>query len=83
MDYTFSNHARQKLTEFGRSQIRLDWIERTLSNPDYVEKYEDQNKTYHWKRINEYGNRALKVVYNHNKKPVHIITVYFDKRYNK
>ncbi len=83
MDYTFSNHVKEKLREFGRSQIQIDWIERTLFSSDYVEKSEDKNKTYHWKPINEYGNRALKVVYNHNKKPVNIITVYFDKRYDK
>lgn len=58
-------------------------IKFVLYNPDYTEIYEELDKTYHWKRISEYGNRALKVVFNHTQNPVKIITVYFDRNYNK
>ncbi len=83
MDYNFTNHADQQFKKFGRSQIKIDWIEKTLNNPDYKEIYEELDKTYHWKCISEYGNRALKVVFNHTQTPVKIITFYFDRNYKK
>ena len=83
MDYTFSRHAHEQLTKSGRSHIKKEWIEMTLNYPDYIERHDNLNKVYHWKRIPEYGNRALKVIYNPNKNPVNIITVHFDRKFQK
>ncbi|AFZ52545.1 DUF4258 domain-containing protein [Cyanobacterium aponinum] len=85
MQYLFSNHAKQQLKSYGRKQIKLEWIERVIKNPDYIEVYDNLDiticETCCWKRIKEYSNRALKVVYNHRKNPPLIITVYFDRSY--
>ncbi|MGI0480979.1 DUF4258 domain-containing protein [Geminocystis sp. CENA526] len=79
MEYIFSLHAIEELQKTGRSHIREDWIQQTLDFPDAVAYYPNLNKVYHWKRISDYGNRALKVVFNPVKSPVYIITVYFDR----
>jgi len=32
-----------------------------------------------WRRIPEFGNHTLRVIYNLTKMPPHIVTVYFDR----
>lgn len=87
LNYEFSKHAIQQLKSYGRNQIKLEWIEETLKNPDKTIVLNSENissaETCCWKCISEYGNRALKVVYNQIKDPPLIITVYFDRGYKK
>jgi hypothetical protein len=79
LEYILSYHAIEGLQKTGRSHIKEEWIHQTLDYPDMIEHHSNFNKVYHWKRISEYGNRALKVVFNPMKSPVYIITVYFDR----
>lgn len=87
MNYEFSKHATQQLKSYGRNQIKLEWIEETLKSPDktvvFNSEIVSEAETCCWKSIPEYGNRALKVVYNHRKNPPLIITIYFDRGYKK
>ncbi len=83
MDYILSQHAIEELQRSGRSQIKEEWIQRTLTTPDYSDLDTRTNTIRVWKRIPEYGNRALRVVYNPNKKPVVIVTVFFDRGFKK
>jgi hypothetical protein len=81
LDFTLSQHASDELQKAGRTQITLEWIQRTLENPDYSDR-DDRTKTIRvWKRIPEYGNRALRVVYNPDTEPITVVTVFFDRRY--
>jgi hypothetical protein len=36
-----------------------------------------------WKRIPEYENRALRVVYNPETEPISVITVFFDRNFKQ
>jgi hypothetical protein len=81
LDFTLSQHAGDELQKAGRSQIKLEWIQRALNNPDYSDR-DDRTKTIRvWKRIPEYENRALRVVYNPDTEPIIVVTVFFDRRY--
>jgi hypothetical protein len=81
LDFTLSQHADDELQKAGRSQIKLEWIQRALNNPDYSDR-DDRTKTIRvWKRIPEYENRALRVVYNPDTEPIIVVTVFFDRRY--
>jgi hypothetical protein len=81
LDFTLSRHASDELQKAGRTQIELEWIQRTLENPDYSDR-DDRTRTIRvWKRIREYGNRALRVVYNPDTEPITVVTVFFDRRY--
>lgn len=44
MDFTLSQHADDELQKAGRSQIKLEWIQRDLNNPDYSDR-DDRTKT--------------------------------------
>ena len=81
MDFLLSKHAADELNKAGRSQIQRDWIVRTLMTPDFLDIDTRTNTIRVWKRIPEFGNRALRVVYNPNTEPVTIVTVFFDRGY--
>jgi Domain of unknown function (DUF4258) len=83
LDYVLSQHAERELSKPGRSQIQREWIERALSNPDYSDSDSRANTLRVWKRIPEYGNRALRVVYNAEKHPLVIVTVFFDRSFKR
>lgn len=83
LDYVFSKHAENELNKAGRSQIKKEWIERTLTDPDYTDKDPRTNANRAWKRIPEYGNRFLRVVYNLDKQPIVIVTVFFDRSFKQ
>ncbi|MGB5593396.1 MAG: DUF4258 domain-containing protein [Crocosphaera sp.] len=83
MDFILSKHAADELNKAGRSQIKQEWIHRTLTTPDYSDK-DNRTKTIRvWKRISEFGNRALRVVYNPNTEPITVVTVFFDRGYKR
>ncbi|WP_315862321.1 DUF4258 domain-containing protein [Picosynechococcus sp. PCC 8807] len=79
--YILSRHARDVLQKSDRNCINPEWIRRTLTAPDYIDRDERTNACRAWKRIPEYGNRALRVVYNSEKQPPVIITVFFDRSF--
>ncbi len=81
MDFVLSKHAADELDKAGRSQIQQEWIHRTLTTPDCSDTDNRTNTIRVWKRIPEFGNRALRVVYNPNTEPITVVTVFFDRRY--
>lgn len=78
-----SQHAAAELNKPGRSQIQQEWIKLALTEPDYSDKDERTNTIRVWKRIPEYGNRALRVVYNPDKCPPVVVTVFFDRSFKQ
>jgi len=76
--YDLSRHAKDVISA---RQIRLAWLEQVLDSPDLVEAdRDDPELVHHIARIKEYGNRALRVVFNKSKGPARIVTVYFDRK---
>ena len=74
--YTY--HALQK---FDERRIRLDWIERTLGDPDEVEPDPTQPGVMcAFKAIPERDFRVLRVVYVDEHEERRVITVFFDRR---
>lgn len=83
MDFVLSQHADDELNKAGRSQIQQEWIHRTLTTPDHTDRDNRTNTVRVWKRIPEFGNRALRVVYNPDPDPIIIVTVFFDRGYKR
>lgn len=78
-DFIFSEHAHDMLIE---RKVNHDWVDLAINDPDIKEKHGDS--TIHYiKCIKEYNNRYLRVVVNHNVKPMRIVTLYFDRRLRK
>jgi hypothetical protein len=71
-----TSHFRQMLME---RNIREDWVERTLSNPDRVEEHEDGTKHF-LKEIPEFGHRWLRIVVSVAIEPEQAVTAFFDRR---
>lgn len=62
-------------------EISITWIKMTLANPEKIEvDKHDAQLTHALKRIPEYENRVLRVIYNHSAIPKRIVTTYFDRR---
>ena len=77
MDYELTQHASDIITE---REIQSRWIDLTLENPELVEEdSEDEELEHRFSRIEEYGNRVLRVVFNKRVNPIRIVTVYFDR----
>ena len=77
MDYTLSEHAATTIKERG---IKPEWIDRALNEPDLTLHHESAHDLrYTFKCIAENENRVLRVVYNADKNPINIVTVYFDR----
>lgn len=77
MDFVLSQHTADELNKAGRSQIQQEWIHRTLTTPDYTDR-DDRTNT-----IREFGNRALRVVYHPDTEPITVVTVFFDRGYQR
>ncbi|MBN2034210.1 MAG: DUF4258 domain-containing protein [Deltaproteobacteria bacterium] len=71
-----TSHFRQMLVE---KNIREDWVERTLSNPERVEEHEDGTRHF-LKQIPEFGGRWLRIVVSFGTKPEQAVTAFFDRR---
>jgi len=75
--YTLSAHAEIVMVE---RSIKREWLDRVLAHPELVEKDRDDPEITHaLGKISEHGGRMLRVVYNGTKKPMKIVTVYFDR----
>lgn len=72
----FSIHFNQMLKE---RNIRTDWIDQALQDPDKVEEVEDGTRHY-IKQISEYSDRWLRVVVNVRVNPNRAVTAFFDRR---
>ena len=59
--------------------IKEEWVRKTSNFPDMIER-EDDGTAHYMKKINEYGNRWLRVIVNEQAHPSKIITAFFDRR---
>ena len=76
--YDLTQHAKDVISE---RNIQVGWIEQVLELPELVEPdADDPPLTHHVGRIKEYGNRALRVVFNSRANPVRIVRVCFDRK---
>jgi hypothetical protein len=71
-----TKHFRDMLEERG---INPSWVERTITTPEEVEDHDDDTRHF-LKRIEEHGNRWLRVVVNIRTQPHKAVTAFFDRR---
>jgi hypothetical protein len=72
-----TKHAREAIAV---RNIGLDWIEATVSSPDFVEAdphYSDRTRSF--KAIAEFGGWMLRVVHRAEGDDIVVITVHFDR----
>ena len=79
MEYTFSKHLLKTL-ELRRSEIKVEWIIQTIKEPDFKEIISEEEIRL-WKKIEDFGNRYLRVVVNPKKQLV--ITAFFDRNFKR
>ncbi|MEL0602344.1 MULTISPECIES: DUF4258 domain-containing protein [Planktothrix] len=73
-----TEHARYQIL---KRKILESWIEQTLLYPERVELLADiHGNTHYLKRIQEFGDRWLRVVVNPNVEPNRVVTIFFDRR---
>ena len=74
-----SEHARFQLDQ---RQIKMEWLNQTLSDPDrQIVGADSYGNTHYLKKIQEFGDRWLRVVINPNGSPQRVVTVFFDRRF--
>ncbi len=79
MIYDLTEHARDSLRK--RPIIRMEWIERVLTEPERVEPDRFNLELEHRLRsIVEYEGRVLRVIVNKQANPIRVITFYFDRK---
>jgi hypothetical protein len=77
-NWTLTDHAR---TVMALRDIRYDWLEATLTCPDYIQEDRyDESLVHALKQLPSAGNRVLRVVYNATTTPPTVVTVFFDRR---
>ena len=77
MKFTLSKHAEDTMRE---RAIDFAWLTATMNAPEITEQHpDDQTLMFAFRRIPEFGNWVLRVVYNRTKIPPHIVTAYFDR----
>ena len=77
--FTLSKHASQKIAE---RHIAQDWIERVLAVPAQVEPDKrDPALRLASAPIAERDGRVLCVVYNVQRVPPHVVTVFFQRKW--
>jgi hypothetical protein len=75
--YVLSQHAAIMLQE---REIKLEWLERILQHPQLIlPDSSNPELTHALGRIPEFGDRVLRVVYNHIESPWRVVTLYFDR----
>ena len=78
MEYYLTEHARDALA---KRRIALEWLERTLATPEWVEKDAVDGRLEHrLARIEEFGGRVLRVIVNAHAAPPRVVTAYFDRK---
>jgi hypothetical protein len=72
----FTNHFRNMLEE---RSIRKEWVDKYVNEPEKIEDHEDGSRHF-LRRIEEHGNRWLRVVVNMQGQPNRAVTAFFDRR---
>jgi hypothetical protein len=76
-EITYTGHALDKFVE---RSLRLDWIERTVREPDFIRPDPVPPAVQAFKAIPEHGARILRVVFVEETDNIRIITAFFDRR---
>ncbi len=77
MEYALSQHATDVMRE---RRIDPTWITETLTEPMHTEPDADDPQLMHaLRRIDAFGSRVLRVIFNTNRVPVLVVTVFFDR----
>jgi len=64
-----------------KRQIPLAWVERSLSTPEATEADTiDPDLEHGLARIQEKGDRVLRVIVNRSSTPMRVVTAFFDRR---
>jgi predicted LPLAT superfamily acyltransferase len=80
-DIEYGDHAVSQMSE---RKISREWVERTLHESEFVRDDKlDAEVKLSFRRIAEFGNRWLRVVYKQNGKLTHVVTVFFDRNAGK
>jgi len=78
VELDFTKHARDALEE---RQIPVEWVARVVTAPARIEPdAEDPALEHFLARIEEHGDRVLRVVVNPSVRPMLVITAFFDRR---
>ena len=72
----FTKHFKRMLEE---RSIQEEWVDKVMNEPEQVEEHEDGTRHFLW-RIEEHGNRWLRVVINIQVQPNRAVTAFFDRR---
>jgi len=72
----FTKHFKSMLKE---RSIRQERVERAVNEPEEVEESKDSTRHFS-RRIEEHGNRWLRVVINSEVQPNRAVTAFFDRR---
>jgi len=76
--FELTKHAQKVLDE---REIRVAWLERTLSAPELVlPDPEDATVERRFRRIPEFGGRVLRVAINTAIEPNRVVSVFFDRQ---
>ena len=76
-----SAHAFEVMRE---RNIQMDWVEITIAEPAFSEPDpKDPSLTRAYRRITEYGDRWLRVVYRKVDNDQLVVTVYFDRNFGR
>lgn len=79
IDFEFSLHSLEMLKE---RNIKKEWVERTLNEPDKIDT-KDDGTTHYIRSISENEGRFLRVVTNQNVNPFKVVTQFFDRKLRK
>jgi hypothetical protein len=71
-----STHAVQRIAT---RQLRLEWIEQTVLNPDWTTADPDPALTRSYKAIAERGGRVLRVVHRPDGADALVVSAFFDR----
>ena len=75
--YELTRHARDVMRE---RNIRTEWLERALWEPECVELAgANPLQEKRFRKIPEFGSRVLRVVVNTEFVPIRIVSVFFDR----
>ena len=78
MKYELTRHAAKALEE---REIPFDWMERTLAAPELsLPDHDDAAVERRFRRIPEFGARALRVAVNTAVEPNRVVSVFFDRK---
>jgi hypothetical protein len=75
VDIRYSKHAAARMTS---RHIREEWVLAVLNSPGFVENVHE-DEVHYLRAIAGYGGRVLRVVVNPQRKPLFVVTLYFDR----